>query len=60
MGQGTTWVFESDDCSKAYQELLSRGVKFISPPQEQMYGAEAIFEDLYGNVFSLLQPAKPQ
>lgn len=59
LGQGTTWAFESDDCRKTYQDLFSRGVKFISPPQEQMYGVEAIFEDLYGNVFSLLQPAKP-
>lgn len=56
VGQGTTWVFQADDCRKTYQELISRGVKFVSTPQEQMYGIEAIFEDLYGNIFSLLEP----
>lgn len=54
VGQGTTWVFTTDDCHKTYDELRSRGVKFSSPPQPRPYGTEAIFEDLYGNVFSLL------
>ncbi len=55
VGQGTSWVFEADDCRKTYDELRSRGVNFASPPQEQMYGIEAVFEDLYGNTFSLLE-----
>lgn len=56
IGQGTTWVFYTDNCRKEYEALRSHGVKFVSPPKEQMYGIEALFEDLYGNVFSLLQP----
>ena len=56
VGQGTTWVFSTDDCRATYERLRARGVKFISPPQEQMYGVEALFEDLYGNRFSLLSP----
>ncbi len=56
IGQGTTWVFTTDDCAKTYEELQSRGVVFSSPPQQRPYGLEAIFEDLYGNAFSLVQP----
>lgn len=58
VGQGTTWVFATDDCRTDYETLRERGVTFQSPPTEQPYGVEAIFEDLYGNAFSLLQPAQ--
>lgn len=57
VGQGTTWVFATDDCRADYETLKGRGVTFSSPPQEQPYGVEAVFQDLYGNSFSLLQPA---
>ena len=56
IGQGTIWVFNTDDCRKAHSTLKSRGVRFLSTPEERPYGLEAIFEDLYGNVFSLLEP----
>ena len=50
-------VFDTDDCCKMYNTLLSRGVKFVSPPTKQLYGTEAVFEDPYGNKFSLLEPS---
>jgi len=50
-------VFDTDDCCKWYSTLLSRGVKFVSPPTKQLYGTEAVFEDPYGNMFSLLEPS---
>jgi predicted enzyme related to lactoylglutathione lyase len=50
-------VFDTDDCCKMYSTLLSRGVKFVSPPTKQLYGTEAVFEDPYGNIFSLLEPS---
>jgi predicted enzyme related to lactoylglutathione lyase len=56
VGHATTWVFHTEDCRKTYEELHARGVKFSSAPEVQPYGVEAVFEDLYGNVFSLLQP----
>jgi predicted enzyme related to lactoylglutathione lyase len=40
-----------------YTTLLARGVKFVSPPTKQLYGTEAVFEDPYGNKFSLLEPS---
>ena len=58
VGQGTTWVFATDDCRADYETLRGRGVTFSSPPQDQPYGVEAVFQDLYGNSFSLLQPAE--
>lgn len=57
IGRGTTWVFDTENCREAYRTLLARGVKFLCPPTEHAYGVEAIFEDLYGNTFSLLEPS---
>lgn len=51
----TAWIFMTDDCCKAYQTLMARGVKFVSAPTKQFYGTEAVFEDPYGNVFMLLE-----
>jgi len=48
-------VFETNDCRATYEELKSKGVEFISPPQEQSYGIEAIFKDNSGNWFSMTQ-----
>lgn len=50
-------VFDTDDCCTMYLTLLARGVKFVCPPTKQLYGTEAIFEDPYNNVFSLLEPS---
>jgi len=50
-------VFATDDCCQMYHTLLSRGVTFLSPPTKNVYGTEAVFEDPYGNVFSLLEPS---
>ena len=49
-------VFNTEDCQATYEELKSRGVEFISPPEDKFYGIEAIFKDNSGNWFSLSQP----
>ncbi len=59
VGHQPTFVFETDDCRKTFGELQNRGVEFTRPPTEQPYGLEAIFKDLYGNEYSLLQPRMP-
>jgi len=56
IGRGTTWVFDTTDCRKMYEVLRARGVKFLSPPGETPWGVQAVFEDLYGNPFALIQP----
>ena len=48
-------VFETSDCQKTYDELTAKGIEFLSPPQKQFYGIEAIFRDGCGNWFSLTQ-----
>jgi predicted enzyme related to lactoylglutathione lyase len=52
MGAG---VFDTEDCKATYELLKSKGVEFLSPPQERPYGVEAIFKDNSGNWFSLTQ-----
>lgn len=51
-----TGVFTTDNCQRTYEELSARGVEFLQPPTEQMYGIEATFRDDSGNWFSLTQP----
>jgi predicted enzyme related to lactoylglutathione lyase len=57
VGKNPTWVLYTTDCQGDYGQLVERGVTFISPPTEQPYGLEAVLIDLYGNSYSLLQPA---
>ena len=45
----------TDGFWRDYEALTARGVKFIRPPAEEEYGRVAVFEDLYGNQWDLLQ-----
>ncbi len=45
----------SDDFWRDYNQMKSRGVNFVRDPKEQDYGTVAVFEDLYGNRWDLLQ-----
>ncbi len=49
-------VFHTPNCQATYEELKSRGVEFMAPPQEKPYGIEATFKDDSGNWYSLTQP----
>lgn len=46
----------TDNFERDYQKMCQRGVHFVRPPQEQPYGKVAVFEDLYGNLWDLLEP----
>jgi len=46
----------TDDFWRDYNRMLDRDVKFVRPPKEEPYGMVAVFEDLYGNLWDLLQP----
>lgn len=54
-GLMSSGVFETDDCRATYEDMKRKGVEFISPPQKQPYGVEALFKDGCGNWFSLTQ-----
>ncbi|HTX43528.1 MAG TPA: VOC family protein [Methanocella sp.] len=58
VGQGTNWVFKVDDCGKTCDELAKKGVRIQSPPQDLGFAVEAVFEDLYGNAFTLMEPGR--
>lgn len=54
IGATKDWVFETEDCQKAFETLQARGVHFTQTPQKMPWGTQAIFEDLYGDEFVLL------
>jgi hypothetical protein len=49
-------VFNTPNCQATYEEMKSKGVEFVAPPEDKFYGIEAIFKDNSGNWFSLTQP----
>lgn len=56
LGHGTMWILEVDDYRKTYQELSALGVKFVNPPDDMPWGVSAVFLDLYGNPYNLVEP----
>lgn len=48
----------TDDFWRDYAACRSRGVRFVRAPREEPYGTVAVFVDLYGNLWDLLQPVK--
>jgi catechol 2,3-dioxygenase-like lactoylglutathione lyase family enzyme len=53
---GRVFLFlHTDDFWRDYREYTERGVVFRRPPKEEHYGTVAVFEDLYGNRWDLLQ-----
>jgi catechol 2,3-dioxygenase-like lactoylglutathione lyase family enzyme len=53
---GRVFLFlETDDFWRDYNQYLANGVKFVRKPAEEKYGTVAVFEDLYGNLWDLIQ-----
>ena len=53
---GRVFLFLStDDFWRDYNEMLSTGIKFVREPKTESYGTVAVFEDLYGNLWDLLE-----
>jgi catechol 2,3-dioxygenase-like lactoylglutathione lyase family enzyme len=53
---GRVFLFlNTDDLWRDYELLKTRGVRFVREPKVQDYGTVAVFEDLYGNRWDLLQ-----
>ena len=46
----------TDDFWRDYESYKSKGVEFVREPKEEPYGTVAVFLDLYGNMWDLLQP----
>src|SRR5581483_1371971 len=54
---GRVFLFlHTDDFQRDHAALTARGVEFIEPPRRESYGLVAVFRDLYGNKWDLIQP----
>lgn len=54
---GRVFLFlHTDDFWRDHARMTARGVRFVESPREEAYGTVAVFEDLYGNRWDLLQP----
>jgi len=45
----------TDDFWRDYNEMIAKGIEFTREPKEQSYGTVAVFKDLYGNLWDLVQ-----
>jgi catechol 2,3-dioxygenase-like lactoylglutathione lyase family enzyme len=56
---GRVFLFLStDDFWRDYHEMVAAGVHFVRKPKEAPYGTVAVFEDLYGNLWDLVERVK--
>jgi catechol 2,3-dioxygenase-like lactoylglutathione lyase family enzyme len=57
---GRVFLFmHTDDFARDYENLLDHGIKIVRKPSIEAYGTVAVFEDLYGNLWDLIEPLKP-
>jgi catechol 2,3-dioxygenase-like lactoylglutathione lyase family enzyme len=54
---GRVFLFlHTDDFWRDYTAYRSKGVVFVREPKQESYGTVAVFKDLYGNAWDLVQP----
>jgi len=54
---GRVFLFlQTDDFWRDYHEMISVGIHFVRNPKTAPYGIVAVFEDLYGNLWDLIEP----
>ncbi|MGW0826615.1 VOC family protein [Streptomyces sp. NPDC002845] len=51
------FFLHTDDFARDHARMCAAGVRFLEEPRHEPYGTVAVFEDLYGNRWDLLQPA---
>ncbi|MFF7132133.1 catechol 2,3-dioxygenase-like lactoylglutathione lyase family enzyme [Streptomyces sp. SAI-126] len=51
------FFLHTDDFARDHARMLAAGVTFLEEPRHESYGSVAVFQDLYGNRWDLLQPA---
>ncbi|MGO1049096.1 VOC family protein [Crossiella sp. CA198] len=56
-GQRVFAFLHTEDFARDHARMVAGGVKFLEQPRVEVYGTVAVFEDLYGNRFDLIQPA---
>lgn len=54
---GRVFLFlHTDDFKRDYENLLKHDIQIVRPPTEETYGTVAVFADLYGNLWDLIEP----
>ena len=57
-GGRVMFFLETDDFARDHQRMAAAGVRFAEAPRHEPYGIVAVWEDLYGNRWDLIQPAQ--
>ena len=56
---GRVFLFlHTDNFERDYQNLLDHRIEVVRPPQKETYGTVAVFRDLYGNLWDLIEPSE--
>ena len=56
---GRVFLFlHTNNFERDYQDLLKKGITIVREPSDEIYGRVAVFADLYGNLWDLIQPSK--
>ncbi len=56
---GRVFLFlQTDDFARDHQAILAKSVRFVREPKRESYGTVAVFEDLYGNLWDLIEFAR--
>ncbi|MER9960412.1 VOC family protein [Mesorhizobium sp. M0045] len=56
---GRVFLFlETDDFARDHALMLEKGVEFREAPRHETYGTVAVFADLYGNLWDLIEPKR--
>lgn len=55
-GQRVFLFLYTDDFERDHAAYVAQGVRFVRSPEQQPHGRVAVFEDLYGNLWDLIQP----
>ena len=54
---GRVFLFlHTDDFWRDYNAMIEKSIRFVRAPKEEEYGTVAVFEDLYGNLWDLIEP----
>ena len=56
---GRVFLFlNTDNFKRDFQNLIDNNIQIVREPKEELYGIVAVFEDLYGNLWDLIEPKK--
>lgn len=54
---GRVFLFlHTDNFERDYHDYKAKGIEFVRPPSKENYGTVAVFKDLYGNLWDLIEP----